>query len=216
MENSIIHNTQDEDSHSVKKLVFGIVGIWFLLAFVGGMLGIFNKPDTPYVPLFVLVPIIGFTLAYSLSMQMRHAVNQIPLLLITISHVWRFVGIGFFVGAILNVLPPQFGYPEGLGDVVTAIFCIPLAFAICKKSFSPRLRTAFIVWNVFGLIDLISAISLGILYSQGSLGILRTDLSTAAMTTFPVSLIPTFFVPLFILLHLLALNRSGELAIATD
>ncbi len=84
-------------------------------------------------------------------MQMQRTVNQIPLWLITIVHVWRFVGIGFVVGAILNIVPPQFGFPEGLGDTVAALFCIPLAFALRKKSFSPRLRTAFIAWNVFGL-----------------------------------------------------------------
>ncbi len=155
--------------------------------------------------------LIGFVLAYSLSMQMQRAVNQTPLWLITISHAWRFVGIYFLAGAIVGFLPPQFGFPEGLGDIITAIFSLPLAFAIRKNSRSPRLRTAFIAWNVFGLIDLISAISLGTLYSPGPFGILRTDLSTAAMTTFPVNLIPTFLVPLFILLHMLALKRSGEL-----
>ncbi|CAG0993757.1 hypothetical protein METP3_02812 [Methanosarcinales archaeon] len=212
MENSNTHDAQNEDTRSMTKLVFGTVSIWFLLAFVGGMMGIFAQPDTLYVPLFVLVPIIGFTLAYSLSMKMQNAVNRMPLWLITISHAWRFVGIYFIISAIVGVLPPQFGYPEGLGDVIAAIFSLPLAFAIRKKNRSPRLRTAFIAWNVFGLIDLISAISLGILYSPGSLGVLRTDLSTAAMTIFPVNLIPTFFVPLFILLHMLALRRSGELA----
>ncbi len=91
------------------------------------------------------------------------------------------------LSAIVGILPPQFGFPEGLGDIITAIFSLPLAFAIQKNSPSPRLRTAFIAWNVFGLIDLISAISLGILYSPGSFGVLRTDLSTAAMTAFPVN-----------------------------
>ncbi len=112
----------------------------------------------------------------------------------------------------MHVLPPQFGYPKGLGDIITAIFSLPLAFAIRKNDRSPRLQTAFIIWNVFGLIDLISAISLGILYSPGQLGVLRTDLSTALMTTFPVNLIPTFFVPLFMLAHLLGLRRNKELA----
>jgi hypothetical protein len=32
------------------------------------------------------------------------------------------------------------------------------------------------------------------------------------MTAFPVNLIPTFFLPLFILLHMLSLKRSRELA----
>lgn len=178
-------------------------------------MGIFNQPDTPYVPLFVLIPIIGFTLAYSLSMQMRRTVHQIPLWLMTIAHVWRFVGLYFLIGAIVGYLPPQFGYPEGLGDIITALFSVPLALMIRKGNRSPRLRTAFIAWNIFGLIDLISAISLGILYSPGQLGVLRTGLSTIAMTTFPVNLIPTFFVPLFMLVHLLGLKRSGEVAFAT-
>lgn len=56
-----------------------------------------------------------------------------------------------------------------------------------------------------------SAITLGILYSNVPLGVLRSDISTPPMVTFPVHLIPTFFVPLFILLHLLSLKRSREL-----
>jgi hypothetical protein len=217
MGNNKVQNTQDEDSRAITKLLFGIVGIWFLLAFIGGMLNIFYQPNVPPLSLgiFVLLPIIGFTLAYAFSMRVQRAVKQLPLWLITIAHVWRFVGIGFVVGAILKILPIQFGYPEGFGDILAALFCIPLALAIRKKSFSPGLRTAFIAWNVYGIIDLIAAISLGVLYSPSSFGILRTDLSTAAMTAFPVNLIPTFFVPLFILLHLLGLKRSGEVAITT-
>ncbi|MGB8216686.1 MAG: hypothetical protein WCE94_05215 [Candidatus Methanoperedens sp.] len=216
MRNNNVSNIQDEDSHTITRLVFGIVGIWFLLAFVGGMLGIFYTPNEPplFVGLFILVPIIGFILAYAVSMRMRRTVNQFPLWLMTIAHVWRFVGTGFVVGAILKILPIQFGYPEGFGDIIAASFCIPLALAIRKKRFSPGLRTAFIAWNVFGIIDLIAAISLGVLYSASSFGVLRTSLSTAPMTAFPINLIPTFFVPLFILLHLLGLKRSGEVAIA--
>ncbi len=214
MENKDINDIQDEISQSLTKLIFGIIIIWFVLAFAGGMIGLFNRVNEPpiYLGLFLLVPIIGFTLAYSFSTRIQHIANGIPLWLITIAHVWRFVGIFFVVSAIVHVLPPQFGYPEGLGDAIAAFFCIPLAFAIRKKNRSTGLRTAFIVWNVYGMIDLISAISLGILYSPGPSGILRTDISTAIMTTFPVSLIPTFFVPLFILIHMLGLRRNRELA----
>jgi hypothetical protein len=197
-----------------KTILLGVVGLWFLAAFIGGMMNIFYQPGVPPVTvgLFLLIPIAGFTLAYVFSTQVQHAIDQIPLWLITIAHVWRFVGLGFVIGAVMHVLPPQFGYPEGLGDVAAALFCLPLAFAIRKGSPSSGLRRAFIAWNVFGLIDLLSAISLGILYSPSSFGVLRTDLSTEVMTTFPVNLIPTFFLPLFILLHVLSLKRSRELA----
>lgn len=216
--NRSLFGTQGEDASSpsemTKMILLGAVGIWFLAAFIGGMMNIFYQPGVPplTVGLFLLISITGFTLAYVISTRVRHALDQIPLWLITIAHVWRFVGLGFVIGAVMHTLPPQFGYPEGLGDVAAALFCLPLAFAIRKGSRSTGLRRAYIAWNVYGLIDLLSAISLGILYSPSSFGVLRTDISTGLMTRFPVSLIPTFFLPLFILFHMLALIRSRELA----
>jgi hypothetical protein len=204
----------DQNSITALRTVYWLVGFWFLAAFIGGALGVFDHPGAPPAPLgtFLLVPIGGFILAYALSSQLRHALDQIPLWLITIAHVWRFVGLGFVTGVFMHVLPPQFGYPEGFGDAVAALFCIPLAIALRRNDHARRLRTAFVLWNVYGLIDLVSAISMGILYSNGPVGVLRTDLSTQLMVTFPVNLIPTFFVPLFILLHLLSLKRSRELS----
>ncbi len=211
---SLYFGIKDRDSVHVLTMVYVMVGSWFIAALVGGAMGQFNRPEVPPLALgaFLLVPLGGFTLAYWTSPRLRHALDQIPLWLLTISHVWRFVGLGFVVGTLVRVLPPQFGYPEGIGDVLAAVFCIPLALSMRRNHHSPRLRVAFVAWNVFGLIDLLSAISMGVLYSNGPIGTLRTGPSTELMITFPVSIIPTFFVPLFILLHLLSLKRSKELA----
>jgi predicted membrane channel-forming protein YqfA (hemolysin III family) len=114
------------------QIMTGIIGLWFLAAFIGGVMNIFYQPGTPPVAvgLFLLVPLTGFTLAYVLGAEVRKVIDRIPLWLITISHVWRFVGIGFVVGAVIHALPPQFGYPEGFSDIVAALLCLPLAFAI--------------------------------------------------------------------------------------
>lgn len=209
-----ILDAQDESTRAMTRFLLIVVGAWFALALIGGMLNIFNQPGVPplTVGLFLIVPIVGFTVVYTLSPQVRLAVDSIPLWLITIAHVWRFVGLGFVIGAMVNILPAQFGYPEGIGDIIAASLCLPLAFALRRHDHTPRLRTAFIAWNIFGLIDLVSAIMIGVLYSQSSFGLLRTDVSTQLMTTFPINLIPTFFLPLFILLHMLGLKRSGEIA----
>jgi hypothetical protein len=208
-----MHETHDEESHAMLRIIYTVVAVWFFTAFIGGVEGIFDQPGGPPVPvgIFVLLPIVGFILAYAVSPRVRRAVDGIPLWFITIAHTWRFIGLGFMIGAMVNILPPQFGYPEGLGDIVTAVFCLPLARALRKHERPQRLRAAFITWNVFGLIDLVSAITLGILYSPSTFGILRTGISTELMTRFPVNLIPAFFVPLFILLHVLALKRSKEI-----
>lgn len=73
-------------------------------------------------------------------------------------------------------------------------------------------RRWLLAWNTFGFIDLISALVVGILYSDTPLGILSSGTATTTlMVTFPVSLIPTFFVPLFLLLHLLTFKRIAAL-----
>lgn len=208
------YDLEDEPTRITTKLLLGIAGIWFVAAFIGGVMGLFSRPNEPplYVGLFILVPILGFTLAYRASSRIQHALDAVPLRLITIAHVLRFVGLGFVIGAIMNVLPAQFGYPAGWGDAIAAALCLPLAWAISRQRYSPRMRTLFIAWNIYGLIDLVLAVTLGILYSPSSFGVLRTDVSTALMATFPINLIPTFFVPVFILLHVLALVRSREIA----
>ena len=78
-------------------------------------------------------------------------------------------------------------------------------------------RTWLLVWNTFGLADLLSALIVGVLYSNGPLGVLsRGGVTTELMVTFPVSLIPTFLVPLSILLHRLTFARLARHQVPTE
>jgi len=194
-----------------KNITISLVTAWFISALILGYYGFFNQnqPKLPPINLaiFLFLPIFGFITAYFSNKNFKAFTHRINLTYIVGAHTWRYVGIGFVAGYYLGFLPPQFSFPEGIGDIISAIFALPLAFALSKNK---RIHNLYVAWNIFGLIDLISAVTVGVLYSQGSFGILRTGLSTAVMTNFPINLIPTFFVPLFILLHLLALARHKE------
>ena len=63
------------------------------------------------------------------------------------------------------------------------------------------------LWCIFGIADLVAAITLGILNSRSSLGLLAGGVTTAPMSTFPLSLIPTYLVPVSVVLHLITLRR---------
>jgi hypothetical protein len=76
-----------------------------------------------------------------------------------------------------------------------------------KRPFPYR---TFIVWNVLGSLDLVSAMTLGVLASASPVGILAGDVTTRLMGQFPLSLIPTFFVPLLLILHLICFARVGK------
>lgn len=185
--------------------------IWFFGALAAGWYGVFAQAGTPptALGLFFVLPIVFFTTIYLSSADFRGVAHSIDLTLIVGAHVWRYVGLGFIIAFLFGRLPAEFAIPEGLGDIIAAVFSIPLALALRRGK---AVRGYFVAWNIFGLVDLVSAITMGVLYSDGPLGLLRTGVSTALMTTFPVNLIPTFFVPLFIMLHALALSRRGEVA----
>lgn len=191
------------------------VGAWFAAAAIAGALGIVNQPGRPplVLALFLTLPTLGFVLAYVTSSSFRAFTDTIPLALLVGSHLWRFVGLGFVLGAVSGALPAGFGFPEGVGDILAAAGALALLPGIRRGTVT---RGWLLAWNTFGFLDLVSAVSMGLLYSESAVGILHTATSnTKLMVTFPVSLIPTFFVPLFLLVHSLIFRRASRLRGAT-
>lgn len=190
--------------------VLALVG-WFAAACIAGMLGILNEPDRPPLVLlgFIAVPILGFVAAYFSSAAFRAFADGLSLTLLVGSHLWRFVGLGFVIGWLQGSLPAGFGIPEGFGDIIAAAGALALLPGIRRGTAS---RGWLLAWNTWGFVDLVSAITMGVLYADGPLGLLSAGtVTTRLMVTFPVSLIPTFFVPLFLLLHALTFKKIASL-----
>jgi len=66
-----------------------------------------------------------------------------------------------------------------------------------------------VIWNLLGILDLVVAVSFGALCFGFVSGLVGT-VTTAPMAQLPLMLIPVYFVPLFIMLHLAALFQSGK------
>ena len=197
---------------TARTLTLLAIGVWFVAAVIAGALGVVNEPGRPPLVLltFFVVPILGFVAAYFASASFRAFTETIPMALLVGSHLWRFVGIGFVIGWLTGALPAGFGIPEGFGDIIAALGALLLLPKVRKGTAS---RGWLLAWNTFGMIDLLSAITVGLLFSQSKLGVLSTPTSsTVALVTFPVSIIPTFFVPLFVLMHGLTFKRIARRA----
>lgn len=184
------------------------VALWFIAATVAGWTSLFDRPNRPPFELlaFVVLPIVIAWTAFQISRPFRAFAESVSLTWLVGSHAWRFVGLGFLIGWYRGALPAGFAIPEGVGDIVAAIGAIALARQLSRGRVP---RTWLLAWNVFGLLDLLAAIALGVLYANGPIGLLASvgGATTRPMITFPVSLIPTFFVPLFIALHVLTFTR---------
>jgi hypothetical protein len=208
-----------ESVKTTQKIMLWLVIGWLAVSIIFSLLRLFDQPGAPptFFGLFLIGPLFSFVLAYAFSKNVRAALFALPLWAITAIHVFRFVGIPFVLGAITRDLPPQFGWPAGVGDITAAVFSIPLAVLLYRKRYSEGLRLGFIAWNIFGLIDLFSAVTLGLLYSVSVVGILsEPGLNTRSLSFLPVSLIPTFYVPILMLLHFLALRRSNEITMTSS
>lgn len=196
----------------IPALTLLALGVWLAAAIaVVASAGTVDAPGDPPIRLaaFVLLPVGVFLSVYATSPSLRAFTARLPLSWIVGAHAWRLVGLGFVGAWLYGALPAGFALPAGLGDAVAAAGALALL---------PRLRRGdvprktLLAWNLFGLVDLVAALALGLLYSNGPFSVLAAGTATTEpMVTFPVSLIPTFLVPLFLLLHGLVFVRIKHL-----
>jgi hypothetical protein len=71
----------------------------------------------------------------------------------------------------------------------------------------------FRVWNLLGILDLVVAVGLGAMSSVLGIGI-SAEITTFPMGESPLVLVPTFLVPLFVMLHLASLLQARQLVVA--
>ena len=69
-------------------------------------------------------------------------------------------------------------------------------------------KASNIAWQFFGMLDLVTAVTLGVLASPAPVGILGHAVATEAMTVLPLSMIPTFAVPLLFILHIVTIAKG--------
>ena len=192
-------------THGVRNLTLAALAVWFLLALGGSLLGVFDSESRPPILLGLAAagPLAVFVVCYLLSARFREFVSSLDLRALTLAQTWRVGGVVFVILYLRGVLPGVFALPAGWGDFAIGVTA-PVVAWYWKRPFPYR---TFIVWNLLGSLDLVMAVTLGVLASATPVGVLAGDVSTRPMGQFPLSLIPTFFVPLLLILHVISLDR---------
>ncbi len=198
----------------MKQIIRSVIAIWLVVVFLLSATGAFiRSPGTPPIPLLigVTVPLVVFFAAYRGSAAFRAFVLAIDLIFATAIQAWRAGGLGFLALYAHGVLPGVFAWPAGLGDITIGITAPWVALAIVRRRDFANSRV-FVVWNLLGILDLVVAVSIGALnsaFASGAAG----EVTTAPMAQLPLVLIPVYFVPLFIMLHLTALCQARRHAL---
>jgi hypothetical protein len=190
-----------------------VLGGWFLLVLGATLSGWFQAGpgQQPLGVLFaVTLPAALFAVAYRSSARFRAFTLGVDLRLITALQSWRVIGGGFLALYSFGLLPALFAYPAAIGDLAVGIAAPFLAGHIVRGTPGWQRRLAW--FNVFGLLDFVVAVGTGVLTSRSALGILAGPRAAqfADFGALPLSLVPTFLVPAYIILHAAALLQLAH------
>lgn len=186
-----------------------VVGLWFAALLVAGGAGLFAKGLAPAVGAAVAIPLIVILTAVRRSALLRAGLRAIPLERLIGVHVVRFVGLAFLVLFGMGRLGAPFAPAAGWGDLIAAALAPIVAWGASRHALA--WRPAILAWNVFGLLDLVMALGLGIASAPGSpLPLFPAEPGTTLMGTLPWVLIPTFLVPVLLLTHVAVFRRLAE------
>ena len=209
----------NDSEHITNKRVKTVVGalllLWLVLVLILGADDAFSRgPGALPLAILagVLTPILVFLIAFWTVGPFRDFLMSIDLPVVAGIQAWRFAGLGFIALYAYGVLPALFAWPAGLGDMAIGVTAPLVIYALRRR---PAFATSalFWVWNLFGILDLVDAVTLGAISAIFGIGI-SAEIATFPMGKMPLVLIPVFLVPVFLMLHIVSLVQARRLATA--
>ena len=186
-------------SSAQRLTAVAVAGLWIGLAIALAGTGAYADVATPVPAIGVMagLPLVAAAIAALSSAKVREALLALPLPLLVGLNIMRIFGAFFLLLAAQGRLSGPFPQSAGWGDVIVGVTAVPLTLAVATGH-----RGALLAWNLLGALDLIAALTLGILSAPGSpLQLFGGTIGSAAVTVLPWSNIPALLVPFYLITH---------------
>lgn len=184
------------------------LALWFIFVTLMAATEVLTYPHGIGVPglgVAVILPVVLLSILVLRSPSLQQALRTIPLSMLIGVNAIRILGVTFLILYAAGRLPAPFALVAGWGDIAVGLAAIPVAWLVHKKGAGARV--VVLIWNTFGLLDLVAAVGLGAISSPGPLRLIFAEPGSAIMTTLPWLLIPGFLVPLLASTHLAVFYR---------
>lgn len=186
-------------------LIAWLITVWTLSAH-----GIFAPTrSTPsgmiVVPMILLVAVM--LTALMRSGTIAAAIDATPLWWLVAYQGYRVAGLIFVRLWADGLLPGFFALPAGIGDMLTGMLAIGSVIALWRKL--PWARTFAYAVNIFGVADLVNAITMALL------SIVTSD-TASPLLMHPLPIVPIFGVPLAFIVHSVSLWQLHRRARASS
>jgi hypothetical protein len=208
-------------SRRAKVITAAFALLWLaVLVAIGATGGFASRPlgPVPTLPLAFALAVVTALVAWNSAPAFRRALLSVPLENLIAANGLRVFGVFFLLLYAQQRLPAPFAPSAGIGDIITGFVALYIvAHLAAGRAFSPRWIAA---WNAFGTLDLVVAVSLGVVSSPGLPIQLFGTSAPNALTSLPWLLIPSMLVPFYLLTHLTiatnlaASRRTERLAVA--
>jgi hypothetical protein len=184
---------------------------WGALILVLAREGVFATDagtTTPVIAFGIGVPIVAGVALLRVP-GVRRAIDAVPLQWLVGVQFYRVLGGLFLIAYARDEMPGEFALPAGIGDIAVGLTAVAVAYLVATRG-AQQTRTAVLAWCAFGIADLVVAVGTGFLSSPSILQQLALDDPNVAITRYPFVLIPTFLVPVSLLLHVYVIARLRE------
>jgi len=181
---------------------------WFTIVVHAAHGGVFEiSPDTtlPVIGPAIVAPILLGCVVVALP-EFRERLERIPLHWLVGAQFYRVAGAIFLIAYVQGDIPAEFALPAGIGDVLTGLSAPFVARRLARQG-PNRARRSVLTWCALGIGDLVVAVACGFLTAPSAFQQLALDAPNAAITSYPLVVIPTFAVPVSVLLHVYVIVR---------
>jgi len=196
--------TDAASSHPFRPLATGGL-VWFALAVAFGATGRLASLAPPAPQLIIVTLAVAAVVVGTAVPTVRARLKSVPLRAWVGLHAIRFIGIWFVVLGARGVLSPLFAERAGWGDIAAALLAVLLV-----ATGEPRTRlhrALYLAWNLFALADL--AVAVG---TASWVALHGLEPGMGPLLRLPLSLVPTFLVPILIASHVLLFLRLSRAA----
>ena len=207
---------QPSDRKTAVRTFGGILIGWFAVAVILAVLGVYQgvSGSLPTIPYGILLPILIGSLVLWRSPALSRLIDAVPQNWIVAVQLYRALGVMFLILYSAGKLPGLFAWPAGAGDVAVGLMAPVIASTYTGD---PQGRSgAVALWNYFGIADLVVAVATGFLTSPSPFQLFAFESPNELISIFPLVLIPTFLVPLSVLLHFASLGKLRRAGAASD
>ena len=192
---------------------FGVLAglsAWFVYVGLIGYLGVVkNTAMRPPGIVFLLVPVVGFLIFFiaKTSVAARVAL-AFPLWIILGAQSFR-VGVELFLHQlwIVGLVPKMLTFDGANADIYIGASAPLIAWLSTRGRLGMRLALA---WNVLGLLSLANVVIRAVLTAPGPFNLIHAEVSNRMIGSFPFLFIPGFFVPLAVVLHVMAIRAVSD------